>query len=393
MTKLAEVPGRLGIAPCLIGGVRNRGVHVIDDIGSVPHHRPMPRSHSIWHVVFDGCQSLDTVGPFEVFAGANKAADSLAPKRPAGAGNESVGPGGLRYVQTLVSLDGSPVVTESGLEITTTATADMTGTPDTLLIAGGDGVHHAAAIADLTDWVGDVGQRVPRLVTVCTGTFVAARAGLLDGHHVATHWARAKRLQRDHPELTVDADALYLKSGSVWTSAGVTAGMDLALALVEHDHSPQVAQIVARWLVLHLRRPGGQSQFAAPVWFEPSRIDAVRHAQQLVDADPTADHSIAALGAAVGVSARHLTRLFQAELDLSPARYVERVRVERARSLLDSTDLNTAEIAKQAGFRSAETMRRAFHRRLGASPDDYRQRFALSERGQTTTPTREASTP
>ncbi len=325
----------------------------------------MARPHHIWHLVYEGCQSLDAVGPFEVFAGANLAA------------NQHFAPG-PRYEQKLVSIDGASVTTESGLELVTTPIDELKGRPDTLLIAGGFGVFDAFTEPAIIEWLKETGALVPRLVTVCTGTFLAAQAGLLDGQRVATHWARARRLQEQFPELDVDADALFLESGDVWTSAGVTAGMDLALALVERDHSPKVAQVVARWLVLHLRRPGGQSQFAAPVWFEPSRIDAVRHAQQIIAGDPTADLSANKLAASVGISARHLTRLFQAELGVTPARYVERIRVERARDLLDHSSHSVAQIARQSGFKTAETMRRAFHRRLGTSPDDYRQRFALS---------------
>jgi transcriptional regulator GlxA family with amidase domain len=220
-----------------------------------------------------------------------------------------------------------------------------------------------------------VATRTTRLATVCSGTFLLAATGLIDGRRVTTHWHRAARLADEHPTLQVDADAIYVKDGNVWTSAGVTAGIDLALALVEDDHGAEVAQTVARHLVMFLRRPGGQSQFAAPVWDRPTDKQAVRAAQDLVHADPAADLRVGSLAAATNMSERHFTRVFAAEVGEPPAKYVERVRVEAARRCLEERGSTVAAVAGRCGFGTPETMRRAFLRRVGVSPDDYRRRF------------------
>jgi transcriptional regulator GlxA family with amidase domain len=213
------------------------------------------------------------------------------------------------------------------------------------------------------------------VVTVCTGIFVAAAAGLADGKRVATHWARAAALQRTFPGITVDTEPIYIRDGELWSSAGVTSGIDLALAIVEHDHDPELAQLVARWLVMFLRRPGGQSQFATPVWTERAELAPVRAAQEIVDAEPGADHRVALLAARVGMSARHFTRRFTEQTGCSPAQYVTGVRIEAARRALESSTATVDVIACDCGFGTAETMRRTFTRRLGVSPDHYRQRF------------------
>jgi transcriptional regulator GlxA family with amidase domain len=217
---------------------------------------------------------------------------------------------------------------------------------------------------------------VRRLATVCTGAFVAARAGLLDGHRVTTHWRYADKLQREHPAITVDADPIYINEGRLWTSAGVTAGIDLALALVEADHGCDVAEQIARDLVMFLRRPGGQSQFATPTWTTRATDAPVVAVQRHIDAAPGGDLRLAALADRAGMSERHFARLFTRQVGLSPARYVERIRVEAARRRLEHDDATTSAVARDCGFGTAETLRRAFHRQLGVSPDDYRRRFA-----------------
>lgn len=318
------------------------------------------RLHHVVVVVYDDVQSLDVTGPYEVFAGANAVLDRAAPA----AG---------RYDLTSVSVEGGPVATESGLQI---VTAPAAGAPvDTLVIPGGIGARAACTDARVLAMVAELATHAERVVTVCSGAFVAAAAGLADGRTVTTHWARADELRRRFPRVTVDADPIYLRDGDLWSSAGVTAGIDLALALVEHDHSADVAQVVARWLVMFLRRPGGQTQFATPVWAERAVTRPVRAAQELIDAEPGDDHRVDALAARVGMSARHFTRCFTAETGTSPARYVSEVRIEAARRALESTGDTVDVIARRCGFGTAETMRRTFGRRLGTSPDQYRQRF------------------
>ncbi len=321
--------------------------------------------HEVWFVVWPGIQPLDLTGPHEVFATANRVAD--AEDR-----------GGVRYRLRVVAAEPGPIRSESGLSFVADGVGDGGPGPDTVVLPGGDGVRNAATDPEIATLVAGLGRRAERVATVCTGTFLAAAAGLLRGRRVATHWAWSRHLADEHPDLTVDADALHVHDGRVWSSAGVTAGIDLALALVEHDHDAALAQQVGRWLVVHLHRPGGQSQFASPMWAPPSAAPPVHSARRLIEADPAGHHTVARLADRVGVSSRHLTRLFLGEVGETPARYVERVRVETARTHLERGDHGLATVARLSGFGTAETMRRAFHRRLGVAPDDYRSRFRLT---------------
>jgi transcriptional regulator GlxA family with amidase domain len=311
-------------------------------------------------LAFPGMQALDLVGPHEVFSGAN---DEL--RRRA-------------YDVRVVSHRGGAVASESGLAVMSTPWTSLRAPIHTLVVPGGPATRILGADSPEAKWLGRVGPHVERLATVCTGSFLAAQAGLLAGRRVTTHWKFLDALQRRHPSLTVDGDPIYINDGHVWSSAGVTAGIDLALALVEHDHGGDVAQAVARDLVMFLRRPGGQSQFAAPTWTEPATDAPVRAVQLHIDANPGDDLGLAALAARASMSERHLARLFTRQVGLTPARYVERVRIEAARRRLERDDTTTAVVAKECGFGTAETLRRAFHRHLGVSPDDYRRRFATS---------------
>ena len=322
----------------------------------------MQPHHEVWILLFPGVQALDVTGPHEVLSGANRAADEL-------------GEPGPRYSLRLVTPGpGGVVTTESGLGLAAEPIPDL-GAPTTLIVPGGDGVH--AAVDGVRQATARLVAGADRVATVCSGAFLVATTGRADGRRVATHWARARQLAERHPEVMVDPEAIWIRDGDLWSSAGVTAGVDLALAIVEHDLGAQVAQVVARWLVVPLRRPGGQSQFAAPDWAALSPVDPIRHAQQAVLAEPGADHRVEVLAATVGLSARHFSRLFAAEVGQTPARYVERVRVDRARTLLESTDHGLVSVAGRCGFGSGETLRRAFHRQLGVSPDDYRRHFRL----------------
>ena len=275
-------------------------------------------------VLFPGCQALDLTGPHEVFAGANQVLRGRHRGDP-------------RYELLVTALEPGPVRSESGLGVVADhALADLRPPLDTLLVVGGDGVHDARRDPELVAHVVRLAAGSRRVASVCTGSFVLAAAGLLDGREACTHWARAHRLAREFPLVTVDPESLYRRDGAVWTSAGVTAGVDLALALVEDDCGAEVAQTVARWMVMFLRRPGGQSQFAAALWQPASEVDAIRAAQDAILADPGADHSVPALAAGAGMSLRNFTRVFARELGTTPARYVERVRVEAACRLLET---------------------------------------------------------
>ena len=313
-------------------------------------------------LAYPGVQALDVTGPHEVFAGATAVLNSRRT-------------GEQGYEVTVGAICAGPTRTESGMVIVADA-LDRTGEVDTLVVPGGSGVYDAAADERTVAAVTELAARTRRVVSVCSGAFLLAAAGLLDGRRVTTHWARAERLAREHPSLDVDADAIWIRDGDVWTSAGVTAGIDVALALVEDDHGVEVAETVARWLVMFLRRPGGQSQFAAPVWRARAQQPPVRRAQDLIEAEPGADHRVRVLAARVAMSERHFLRRFTAETGVTPACYIARTRVEAARRELEATDETVATIAARVGFGTAESMRRTFHRHLGTSPDDYRRRFA-----------------
>jgi transcriptional regulator GlxA family with amidase domain len=312
-------------------------------------------------VVFPGVQPLDAVGPFEVFAGATRVARELG---RAGA-----------YRVTLASTEGQPVRSESGVSLSTDHLPDPRERIDTVVLAGGNGVHAARHDARLMAWIQHVAPRCRRVTTVCTGAFLGAEAGLLDGRRVTTHWASAERLATEFPSVSVDSDPIYVRDGKYWTSAGVTAGIDLALALVQEDLGVEVAQTVARWLVMFLHRPGGQTQFASPVWVRRAERSTVRAVQSLVEAAPGGDHRLPALAAAAAMSVRHFTRVFTAEVGETPGRFVERVRVEAARIELETTNDTLDVIAARCGFGTAESLRRVTQRRLGVAPDAYRRRF------------------
>ncbi len=311
-------------------------------------------------VTYSGMQSLDAVGPFEVFAGASRV---VASTRSAG------------YSVRLVSADGRPVRTGSGIDLGTGPLPRPGASIDTLVVPGGDQARAARSDTTLMRWIGATAPRCRRVATVCTGAFIAAEAGLLEGRRVTTHWASAGQLAAEYPGLEVDADPIYIRDGKYWSSAGVTAGIDLALALVEEDLGGDVAQTVARWLVMFLHRPGGQTQFSSPVWVPRAERSTVRAVQSLVESAPAGDHRLPALAAAAAMSVRHFTRVFSDEVGETPGRFVERVRIEAARRALE-TSTNTLEvIASECGFGSAETLRRSFQRRLNVAPDRYRRRF------------------
>ncbi len=332
------------------------GAVTLEDVG-------IRRQRRVLIVTYPGTQALDVVGPFEVFVGARQVLESEHPDEP------------RAYDVRVVSATGTPVLSESGLSIGTDPLPDPSLPIDTVLLAGGFGVQAARADEALVGWLRSIAPHTRRIGTVCTGTFLAAEAGLLDGHTVTTHWARAAQLADEFPKLDVDPDPIFTRTGDVWTSAGVTAGIDMALAMVEDDHGTEVAQTVARWLVMFLRRPGGQTQFAAPVWMPRAERSSVRGVQQSIEDEPAADHRVATLAARAAMSSRHFSRVFTEAVGEAPGQYVERVRVEAARRHLEDTSDTVVVIARRCGFGTAETMRRSFLRRLGVAPDHYRRRF------------------
>lgn len=314
-------------------------------------------------MVFPGVQPLDALGPCEVFAGATIVAPSLG--RASG------------YQVELISNGGQPVFAESGAGLCTGELPEGGERIDTLLLAGGAGTKAASRDRVLVEWIRRVAPTCRRVATVCSGAFLGAEAGLLDGRRVTTHWARAGELAEEYPNVTVDADPIYLRDGKIWSSAGVTAGIDLALAMVQEDLGHDVAQRVARHLVMFLHRPGGQTQFSSPLWVPRAARSTVRAVQSRVEAAPAEDHSVAAMASAAAMSVRHFTRVFSAEVGETPARFVERVRVEAARRELETTTDTLDVIAARCGLGSAEALRRVLQRHLGVAPDAYRRRFKI----------------
>jgi transcriptional regulator GlxA family with amidase domain len=309
-------------------------------------------------VAFDGAQSLDISGPAEAFSIATRFF-------------------GAEYAIELVTPDGAPARCSSGLTLGADRSIDeVRGAIDTLVVAGGEGTDRALADGRLVDWVKRAAGRSRRVASVCTGAFVLAEAGLLDGCHATTHWSQCARLAERYPQIVVDPDPIFVRDGKVSTSAGVTAGMDLALGLIEEDHGPDVALKTARSLVLFVRRPGGQSQFSAQLTAAPARREPLRDVQAHIAEHPAADLSVPSLAARAHMSERNFARAFRAETGMTPAAYVEAARVERARRELETTDLPVQAVAARCGFGTVETMRRAFARRLGVNPAAYRDRFA-----------------
>jgi transcriptional regulator GlxA family with amidase domain len=320
-----------------------------------------PRQIAI--LVYPGVQSLDFAGPLEVFAGAQRLIEeSERPERG--------------YEIKLLSTDGKQLQTSSGLTVTPHASlARAPAAIDTLIVAGGYGCMQAASDRGLLEWISQTAACARRTASVCTGAFLLAEAGLLDGRRATTHWASAAGLAARYPAVDVDPEPIFLRDGPIWTSAGVTAGMDLALALVEEDLDREAALAIARHLVLFLRRPGNQSQFSATMSAQAPAREPLREVQNFVVEHPAGDLSVEAMAARACMSPRHFARAFAAETGVTPARYVEQVRLEAARRGLEDTAEPVATIATACGFGTAETMRRVFLRTLDVGPAEYRRRF------------------
>jgi transcriptional regulator GlxA family with amidase domain len=308
-------------------------------------------------------QSLDVTGPLEVFATAQTMI-------------EAHGRAGRGYRVRVVSRDGEALSSSSGLTLLPhcgfhAAPAQL----DTLIVAGGHGSREACRDPVTLDWIARASKRARRTASVCTGAFLLARAGLLDGRRVTTHWSAAAELARLYPTVHVDPEPIFLRDGPVWTSAGVTAGMDLALALVEEDLDRDLALAIARHLVLFLRRPGNQAQFSATLAAQEPEREPLRELRRHIVEHLTGDLSVPALAELVHMSPRHFARSFRVQTGVTPARYVESVRLEAARRALEDTSEPVARVASACGFGTTETMRRVFLRALGVGPGEYRRRF------------------
>lgn len=311
-------------------------------------------------LAFPRFQLLDVAGPADVFA---EAARQLGQPR-------------AYQVQVLSATEG-PLRSSSGLRMAVDATvATHRGAIDTLLVAGSPNLDDMAADEHLQNWLRRRARTVRRYGSVCTGAFVLAATGLLDGKRVATHWNSTARLSAAYPEACVEADAIYVKDGRLFTSAGVTAGMDLALALVEEDHGRDLALRVARELVMFLKRPGGQSQFSAHLAAQTAERSSVRALQDHILANLKSDLSVPALAAHAGMSERSFARTFRSEAGTTPAEFVENARIDAARRLAEESDLPAKRLADAVGYANVDGFRRAFTRRLGVSLVEYRRRFA-----------------
>jgi transcriptional regulator GlxA family with amidase domain len=306
-------------------------------------------------VGYEDMQILDLTGPLEVFAMANRQV-----------------PGA--YAVDVVSPGGGTVRTSSGLGVVMGPLPRRTAI-DTLMVVGGLGTPAAVRNDTLIRWIRSAADRSRRVTSVCSGAFLLAAAGLLDGKRATTHWSECDTLGEYFPSVTVEADPIFVRDGDVWTSAGVTAGMDLALALVEDDLGADVAREVARWLVLFVQRPGGQSQFSAQLAAQQPERDVLRELTEWMADHLASDLSVAALARRAGMSTRNFARAFRAETGHTPAGYAESLRVEAARRLLESTDRTVDDIARACGFGTVETMHRTFKRTVRVTPGQYRRHF------------------
>lgn len=312
------------------------------------------RSRVVVIVVFDDVTLLDVAGAGEVFVEANRF--------------------GADYELKITSVDGRDVTTSIGSRLGVTDSIASIESADTVLVAGSDHLPRRPVDPALVEAVRSVATRSRRMASICTGSFILAQAGLLSGRRATTHWNETRVLARAFRDVTVEPDAIFVRDGNVFTSAGISSGIDLALALVEMDYGTELVRDVARWLVVYLKRAGGQSQFSVLVEADPPPDSPLRAVIDAVAANPAANHSVRSLAARASLSTRQLTRLFQSELGMTPARYVELVRIDFARGALES-GRSVTETAGMAGFGSIETLRRVFVNHLGISPKAYRERF------------------
>jgi transcriptional regulator GlxA family with amidase domain len=318
-------------------------------------------------VAYPDFEPLDLTGPFSVFAGTDHWLRRVQGKEtPA-------------YTVEVVGAEVGPLRASGGLGVLVDSSfRAIRGEIDTLLVVGGPGTRGAVQNRELIAWLRRMAPRVRRLGAVCTGSFILAEAGVLDGRRATTHWAWGAELARRYPRVIVDADPIFIRDGSIYTSAGVTAGMDLALALVEEDHGREVALHIARDLVLYLRRPGGQSQFSTLLVAQGNSRGPLDGLQTWIAEHLDADLSVPTLARRAAMSPRHFARVFTREVGLTPGQFVEKLRVEAARRRLEESPLGVKAIAADCGFGSADTMRRAFLRTLRVAPLAYRGRFRMA---------------
>ncbi len=315
-------------------------------------------------VMFDGAEVLDVAGPLEVFNVANTVVQQTQPLAPAS------------YVTSVLACSKGPINVSSGLRLCVDQRLqDFQGPVDTLFVAGGTGVQAASRNTSLVKWLKTWASKARRVASVCTGTFLLAEAGLLDGKRVTTHWAAAEELQRQFPSVSVDADSLFIRAGNIYTSAGVTAGIDLALAMVEEDLGREVSLAIARGLVVFLRRPGGQKQFSHHLRSQTQSSSGFANLVDWLISGLDKSISVESMAKRCSMSPRHFARLFRQELRVTPAKFLEQLRLEKARLLLEQNILPIKAVAASCGFTSSEQFRRSFQRNLHTNPCDYHTHF------------------
>ena len=320
--------------------------------------------HRVVIAAFPGVELLNVTGPAEVFSVATRVAGADRPG----------------YIVRIATAEGAPVTTSSGIRLMADLTLDeVNGNVDTLLVSGAVHVddHGVEPVLDsgTIDWLREAAPGTHRMGSVCSGAHLLAAAGLLDGLSVTTHWLTAARLAADHPRVTVDPDPIFIRAGRVWTCAGITSGMDMALAMVTEDYGPELALAAARMMVMYVKRAGGQSQFSVPLAIPAAPGDRMDDLRMWIGEHLTEDLSAEALAARLHLSVRHFSRLFRRRTGTTPAAYVESVRLEAARQLLQDSDHGLPEIAAISGLGSVESLHRSFRRRLGTTPAQYRRRF------------------
>lgn len=318
-------------------------------------------------VVFDGCQILDATGPAAVLGDANVQLRNLGAAKPG-------------YEVQLLAPSPGPVLTNCGVSLVADhALSRHTLDYHTLICAGGSGVYDFINHKDHVRDIGRLARNASRIVSVCTGTFVLAETGMLDGKRAVTHWSHCQKLAERYPRIDVDPDPIFIKDGNVYTSAGVTAGMDLALAIVEADHGRNIALAVARSLVMFLKRPGNQAQFSRHLAVQMAPAGSIRDVQVWLLENLSADISVERMADRAAMSLRTFNRQFKQETGMTPARYVTECRLDVARRLLEESPLPIKTVAGKSGFGDEERMRRAFRKMLGVSPDGYRNLFTNTQ--------------
>nr|BFD95638.1 DJ-1/PfpI family protein [Kitasatospora sp. Xyl93] len=324
----------------------------------------MPEPRTVVIAAFPGVELLEVTGPAEVFSVASRLVEGDAPA----------------YRVEIAAVRAGPLPTAAGISLVAgRSLAEVGPGVDTLLVAGAmdhaDGRYQAVGDPDVVGWLATAAPAARRVGGVCAGVHLLAEAGLLAGLPATTHWLTADQLAARYPDIAVDPEPIFIRAGRIWTCAGVTAALDLALAMVAEDHGPAIALDAARAMVMYVKRPGGQTQFSVPLSLQASADDRIDELRRWIDDNLAERIPVEAMAARMNLSVRHFARVFRDRTGRTPADYLEAVRVEAARRLLEETARSLPDIAAASGLGSVETLHRAFRRRLGATPAEYRRRF------------------